>query len=124
MNYALSQHLPLGFGAIGFKNLLEIRHYAVAGNACITEYGIKRFLLGNRFHGFVGDVLIETGNEVVIRNGKDFFAVDGVFLDLGRQQHAEVKHDLEQQILRRSIFLDVVSLKFQLALLRACLVSI
>ena len=26
------KHLPLGFGAIGFKNLLEIRHYAIAGN--------------------------------------------------------------------------------------------
>ena len=74
-------------------------------------------LLGNGLHGLLGHILVEAGNEIAICHREDLLPNNDCLFDFGGQQHAYIQHDLEEQILRRAVFLYVVGKQVHLSLL-------
>ena len=89
------KHLPLGFGAIGFKNLLEVRHYAVAGDTCITKDCVIWLLLCNFCHHIIRDMVVKAGDEVAISPVILGVCLCFSQLDFATKQDSQVEHDLE-----------------------------
>ena len=102
------QHLPYGVGAVGGEYLIEVGCHAVVCHRAVTHHEVIGLLLGNGFDGFLGHLAVETGNQIVVLHIELLLAGNGGFLDFAGEQHAQIQHHLEQQILRCSVLFDVM----------------
>ena len=55
-----------------------------------------------------GHIAVEAGNQIVVLHIEHLLAGNGSFLDFAGEQHAQIQHHLEQQILRRSVLFYVI----------------
>ena len=88
--------------------MVEVGGDGVGGQGAVAHDEVVGLLLGDGGDGLVGDVFIEAGHQEAIRHIKDLLAGDGGFFNLAGEQHAQIQHHLEQQILGSAVFLDVV----------------
>ena len=102
------QYLSVRVGAVSGENLLKIGGYAVVCHGAVPHDKVVGTLLGNGLDGFLGEIAVETGNQVVVLHLENLLASNDRLLNLGRERNAQIQHDLEQQILGGAVFLDVV----------------
>ena len=74
-------------------------------------------LLRNGLHGLLSHILIKAGNEVAVCHRENFLPSNDCLLNLGGKQHAQIQHNLEEQVFWCTIFLDIICKKVQLSLL-------
>lgn len=114
---SISQHLPYRIRAVGLENLLKVRGNAVAVHAAVTEHRITGLPLRNGLDGFLRHIMVKAGQQEPFRHVKHLFPRHFFHFDGAGKEYAQVQHDLEQQVLRRAVGLDVIDKVKQIFLL-------
>ena len=107
VHYTSSQHLPYGGRTNRSEYLVKVRQHRIVCHTTVTEHGVIRLLLGDSRNDLIGDIVVKAGVKETVCNIEHLTAADGGLLDFGREKDAEVEHNLEQQIFRRSVLFDV-----------------
>ena len=97
------------------KELFEVVENLVAFEAEIPHVEVVRlFTIGNvydRLDEFFGDSFVKTGDEVVAVHEIDGLTLDCAFFNLAGERQVAFGHDLEKQVKRGAVFLDVVGVE-------------
>ena len=88
--------------------MVEVGGDTVVGEGAVTHDKIVRLLLSNGSDGFLGDIGVEAGNQEIVSHIEYLFACNLCLLDFAGKQNAQIQHDLEQEVFRGAVFLDVV----------------
>lgn len=98
------------------KELLEVIENLVASETNITHIEVVRLVaIGNINDSpdkIFCNALVKTGDKVVAFNKIDGLAFDDAFLDFAGEGQVAFGHDLEQQVQRGAIFLDVIDVEY------------
>ena len=98
------------------KELFEVVENLVAFETEITHIEVVGFLavfdIDERLDEAIGNAGIKTGDKVVAFNKIDGLAFDDAFLDFAGEGQVAFGHDLEQQVQRGAIFLDVIDVEY------------
>ena len=105
---AISQHLPYSRGRIGLENLVKVGGCAVVRHGGVTEDGVGGLLFRNRRDGFSGYARIEASQQEAVRHVEHLLAADFRLGNCAGRQPAQLQHDLEQQVFRCAVGLDVI----------------
>lgn len=98
------------------KELFEVVENLVAFETETPHIEVVGFVaIGNindRLDKIFGNAGIKTGDKVVAFNKIDGLAFDDAFLDFAGEGQVAFGHDLEQQVQRGAIFLDVIDVEY------------
>lgn len=98
------------------KELFEVVEDFVAFEAEVSHIEVVRLVaIGNindRFDEFFGDSFVKTGDEVVAAHEIDGLTLDGAFFNLARERQVAFRHNLEKQVKRGAVFLDVIDVEY------------
>lgn len=111
------QHLPYCRRTDRSEDLVKVRQHRIACHSAITEHGVVGLFLGNSRNNLIGNVVVEASVQEALSNIKHFAAGNSGLLNLGRKKYTEVKHNLEQQVFRRSVLFYVVCIVVKQSLL-------
>ena len=101
------QHPPNRVAAVCLEDLFEIGGNAVARHAAVAQDEIIGLLFGDFGDDRFVDVVVEAGEQDVVVDVENAFALYRHFFDGRGERNAEFEHDLEQQIHRRAVGFDV-----------------
>ena len=88
--------------------MVEVGSNGVGGQGAVAHDEVIGLLLGDGGDGLVGDIFIKASCQEAVGDVEDLLAGDGGFFDFAGEQHTQIQHHLEQQILGGAVFLDVV----------------
>lgn len=98
------------------KELFEVVENLVAFETEITHIEVVGFVaIGNINDSpdkIFCNALIKTGDEVVAVHEIDSLALDGAFFNLAGERQVAFGHDLEKQVERGAVFLDVIDVEY------------
>lgn len=98
------------------KELFEVVENLVAFETETPHIEVVGFVaIGNvndRFDEFFGNTFVKTGDEIVAVYEIDGLSLDGAFFNLAGQRQVAFGHDLEKQVERSAVFLDVIDVEY------------
>ena len=91
------------------EDLLEVVEDVVVGGGRITHNEVLRAHLGNLGNGGLVDFGVESGDEISVVHEEYLFTIDFLFLNLCGKFDVEFRHNLEKEVKRSAVALDVVN---------------